>query len=161
MITKIEIKNFKKIDHISFNLESTVVLIGPNNSGKTTVLQALMLWKCGIDKIQELQLKKSSKTKRPGAAINRKDLIALPVSTSRFIWRDQSVRVAKKNQKGSENIRIEITVHGDTDGYLWSAPLEFDYSNTETIYCRPLKNEDGTYAIIDDIVFKGFVANVL
>ena len=109
MITKVEIKNFKKIGDVVFNLDNTVVLIGPNNSGKTTILQALMLWKCGLDKIKEQRDKSTSKSKRIGIGINRKDLIALPVATSRFIWKDQIVRSSKLN-KGIENVRIEIPV---------------------------------------------------
>jgi len=48
MITQIKIKNFKKLDTISFGLSQSVVLIGPNNSGKSTIFQALCLWEIGI-----------------------------------------------------------------------------------------------------------------
>ena len=155
MITKIEIKNFKKIGNIEFELDNTVVLIGPNNSGKTTILQALMFWKCGLDRIKEQYYKQNSKTIRTGIAINRKDLIALPVSTSRFIWNNQVVRASKKDTKGTENVKIAIIVNGEDNGLSWSAPLEFDYLNSETIYCRPLKNEtDGTFYQIDDKAFE-------
>ncbi|MFZ2616532.1 MAG: AAA family ATPase, partial [Anaerolineae bacterium] len=41
MLTNIHIRNFKKLDDVSFELGKSVVLIGPNNSGKTTALQAL------------------------------------------------------------------------------------------------------------------------
>lgn len=154
MITKLEIKNFKKIGDVVFTLDNTVVLIGPNNSGKTTILQALMLWKCGLDKIKELQSKQNSKSKRIGVPINRKDLIALPVSTSRFIWKNQIVRASKKELKGTENVRIEILVTGESDGKEWFAPLEFDYSNSETIYCRPLRKDDDSVYLIDEKAFE-------
>lgn len=154
MITKLEIKNFKKIGDVVFTLDNTVVLIGPNNSGKTTILQALMLWKCGLDKIKEYQSKQNSKSKRIGVPINRKDLIALPVSTSRFIWKNQIVRASKKEVKGTENVRIEILVTGESDGKEWFAPLEFDYSNSETIYCRPLRKDDDSVYLIDEKAFE-------
>jgi AAA15 family ATPase/GTPase len=155
MITSVEIRNFKKIGDVIFNLDNTVVLIGPNNSGKTTILQALMLWKCGLDKIKEQQSKQNSKSKRIGVPINRKDLIALPVSTSRFIWKNQVVRASKKEIKGTENVRIEIIVEGESDGIIWSAPLEFDYTNSETIYCRPLrKDDDNNFFTIDEKAFE-------
>lgn len=153
MITKVEIKNFKKIGDVVFNLDNTVVLIGPNNSGKTTILQALMLWKCGLDKIKEQRDKSTSKSKRIGIGINRKDLIALPVATSRFIWKDQIVRSSKLN-KGTENVRIEIIVEGESDGITWKAPLEFDYTNSETIYCRPLRINDDKVHEIDEKAFE-------
>jgi ABC-type Mn2+/Zn2+ transport system ATPase subunit len=155
MITRVEIRNFKKIGDVIFNLDNTVVLIGPNNSGKTTILQALMLWKCGLDKIKEQQSKQNSKSKRIGVPINRKDLIALPVSTSRFIWKNQVVRASKKDIKGTENVRIEIIVDGESDGIVWSAPLEFDYTNSETIYCRPLRKDDNNnFLPIDEKAFE-------
>ena len=44
MLTKLTIKNFQRFDEAEVDLGKSVVLIGPNNSGKTTVLQALALW---------------------------------------------------------------------------------------------------------------------
>ena len=44
MLTHIHIRNFKKLRDENFELGKSVVLIGPNNSGKTTALQALALW---------------------------------------------------------------------------------------------------------------------
>lgn len=43
MITKLTIRNFKRLDEAVVDLSDTVVLIGPNNAGKTTALQALAL----------------------------------------------------------------------------------------------------------------------
>jgi len=37
MITSLRVRNFKKLRDVSFDLDKTVVIIGPNNSGKTTV----------------------------------------------------------------------------------------------------------------------------
>ena len=48
MITAIKIKNFKALEETDWMpLEGNVVFIGPNNSGKTTALQALALWNYG------------------------------------------------------------------------------------------------------------------
>jgi AAA15 family ATPase/GTPase len=48
MLTNLHIKNFKRFSDVSIELGSRVVLIGPNNSGKTTALQALALWEIGL-----------------------------------------------------------------------------------------------------------------
>lgn|SRR5690625_2645992 len=40
-ITKLEIKNYRGIEDLTIKLDSTTVLIGENNTGKTTVLHAL------------------------------------------------------------------------------------------------------------------------
>jgi AAA15 family ATPase/GTPase len=92
MLTNIRIKNFKRLRDASFELGKTVVLIGPNNSGKTTALQALALWNIGLKKWNEKRQGKSSSGKRTGVAINRNDLIAVPVSSANLLWNDLHVR---------------------------------------------------------------------
>lgn len=47
MLTHIEISNFKRLEHVSFDLTQSTVLVGPNNSGKSTIFQALCLWEIG------------------------------------------------------------------------------------------------------------------
>ena len=47
MITKLTMRNFKRFEEAIIDLDENVVLIGPNNSGKTTALQALALWDIG------------------------------------------------------------------------------------------------------------------
>lgn len=44
MITSVEIKNFKSIKALSFDLPKFSVLVGPNGSGKTNIVQALELF---------------------------------------------------------------------------------------------------------------------
>ena len=52
MLTQLTIRNFKRFDEVDFELDKAVVLIGPNDSGRTTALQALALW----DRDRELLL---------------------------------------------------------------------------------------------------------
>jgi Fe-S cluster assembly ATPase SufC len=141
MLTKVEIKNFKRFDHITLELNKNVVLIGPNNSGKSTALQALALWEIGLRKW--LSKKKGNKPdqERPGVAINRNDLVALPVPNAKLLWRHLHVRESKKEngESGTSNVRIQIVVDGVTQGQPWSCGLEFDYANEEAFHCRPLR----------------------
>ena len=44
MIKKVVINNFKKFEHLEFELPDHLVIAGPNNSGKTTLLQAIAAW---------------------------------------------------------------------------------------------------------------------
>ncbi len=53
MFTKLTIKNFKKLEYAEF--ERSVVFVGPNNSGKTSALQALSLWELGLRKWADKQ----------------------------------------------------------------------------------------------------------
>jgi predicted ATPase len=48
MITRLTIHHFKKLESISFALSQSVVVVGPNNSGKSTIFQALCLWEIGV-----------------------------------------------------------------------------------------------------------------
>ena len=142
MLTRIQIRNFKRLEDVSFELGKSVVLIGPNNSGKTTALQALALWDIGLRRWNEKRGSKVSPEERPGVTINRRDLIAIPIPDANLLWRDLHVRsIAGRGtgQQRTQNIRIEIVVDGVTDGRAWSCGLEFDYANDESFYCRPLR----------------------
>ena len=56
MLTKLTIRNFKQFGEVEIPLENGVVFIGPNNSGKTSALQALTLWRAGLEKLSEKML---------------------------------------------------------------------------------------------------------
>jgi len=44
LISKIEIRNFKGIRDLSLDLKPLTVIVGPNGSGKTSVLEAITLF---------------------------------------------------------------------------------------------------------------------
>ena len=90
MITKLIVKNFKRFEEAEIELTPPVVFIGPNNSGKTTALQALSLWETGYRKWVEKRGFDNEKQpkERPGITINRKDLSAIPISVTKNIWKD-------------------------------------------------------------------------
>jgi len=92
MLTRLRIRNFKRFDDVDIELGQAVVLIGPNNSGKTTALQALALWDIGVRRWNEKRKGKASPEKRPGVTINRRDLISIPVPDANLLWRDLHVR---------------------------------------------------------------------
>ena len=78
MLTKLTIRNFKRFgEEVEIELGSPVVFIGPNNSGKTTAMQALALWDIGLRRWNEKRLGKSAPEKRPGVVVNRKDLVSI------------------------------------------------------------------------------------
>lgn len=146
MLTKLTIKNFKRFEDAEIDLGKSVVFIGPNNSGKTTALQALALWELGLRRWTEKRLGKSTALQRQGVAINRRDLVALPVPTANLLWRDLHVRNVERQEgkQKTQNVRVDILVEGVTDDQAWSCGLEFDYANEESFYCRPLRLDDGS-----------------
>ena len=139
MLTKIRIRNFKKFEDVDLPLGSSVVFIGPNNSGKTTALQALALWDIGVQAWNAKRTGKSSPEVRPGVAINRRDLITIPIPVANLLWHDLHVRRGKRNGGGTQNIRIAIEVTGISGGKTWTCGLEFDFSNEESFVCRPIR----------------------
>ena len=153
MLTRIKIRNFKRFDDVDVELGKAVVLIGPNNSGKTTTLQAIALWDIGVRRWNEKRKGKPSPEKKPGVAINRRDLLSIPVPFANLLWRDLHVRdvtpVDKdgKTSKKVQNVRVEVIVEGVTLDKAWSCGLEFDYANEESFYCRPLRTGKGTERI--------------
>ena len=42
-VTRIEIENFRSIRHLVVDLGETTVFVGPNNAGKTAILDALRI----------------------------------------------------------------------------------------------------------------------
>jgi AAA15 family ATPase/GTPase len=139
MLTKISVKNFKRLD-AELDLSSVVVFVGPNNSGKTSALQAISLWESGLRKWYELKGKISKAKKRTGAAINRKEIYNIPVPSLKQLWRDLQVKkqIREKDRQMTKNIAIEISVDGITEGQEWSVGLEFDFANPESCYVRPV-----------------------
>ena len=61
MLTKLTIHNFKRFGVVEIELGNPVVFIGPNNSGKTSALQALAFWEIGLKKWNEKRKGKSAK----------------------------------------------------------------------------------------------------
>jgi hypothetical protein len=144
MLTKLTVRNFKRFKDVEIELGNPVIFIGPNNSGKTSALQALSLWEAGLRRWTEKRKLKTTPTKRPGVTVNRKDLIAVPVPNANLLWRGLHVRDVSRDQKGqvTRNIRIDIIVEGITEDVAWRCGLEFDYANEESFYCRPLRLSD-------------------
>ncbi len=160
MLTRLLIRNFKKFDEVEVDLASPVLFIGPNNSGKTSAMQALTLWSVGLKRWNEKRSGATTPARRPGVSISRRDLLAVPTPSANLLWRDLHLRDVRKvgGRQQTRNVRIEIIVDGiaerdpdedqggapDTTEFgEWSFGLEFDYANEELFYCRPLRITEG------------------
>ncbi len=141
MLTNLIVRNFKRFGEVDVELGNPVVFIGPNNSGKTTALQALALWNIGLKRWNEKRAGEKTPEKRPGVTINRRDLVALPVPNAKLLWKDLHVRTSQTSngKPRTQNVCVEIVVEGVYEGRHWKCGLEFDYANEESFYCRPLR----------------------
>jgi hypothetical protein len=145
MITRLKISRFKGLRSAEIELGGNVVFIGPNNSGKSTALQALTLWDAGWRRWAEKWEKKDTEgnfVRRPkvktGVTINRRDLHAIPVPTAKLLWHDlhtHDTAGAGKNRK-TVNILMQVEVEGVSSTGSWSCGIEFYYANEESFYCR-------------------------
>lgn len=144
MITKFTIGNFKRIKSAELELGDAVVFIGPNNSGKTTALQALALWDVGWRRWAERR-DRSTPGKRLGVTINRRDLYSIPVPSARLLWKDLHTQdtTFEHGKQRTEKTYIVLTAEGIHDDKPWVCALEFYYANEESFYCRLRDSADG------------------
>ena len=144
MITKFTVQNFKRLTFAELELGSASVFIGPNNSGKTTALQALALWDIGWRRWSEKR-GKTAPGKRQGVTINRRDLYSIPVPSARLLWNDLHTHDATVVEEKSKTGKVYITLkaEGVHDDKAWACSLEFYYANEESFYCRLKDSIDG------------------
>lgn len=149
MLTRLKVKNFKKFAVADIELGQAVVFVGPNNSGKTSALQALALWELGVRRWIEKRGGKAAPEKRPGVTLNRRDLISLPIRDAGLLWKDLHLRDGERvdGKTKTKNVRIEIEVEGVAEGNPWRCALEFDYANEESFHCRPLLENGARLAV--------------
>lgn len=154
MLTRLTVRNFKTLKDSTIELGNNAVFIGPNNSGKTTALQALTLWAIGIRQWLDKRSGNLSPEKRSGVVINRRDLVSIPVPTANMLWHNLRLRnsnLATKDDNANsktQNVRVEIIVDGISADKEWSCGLEFDFANEESLYCRPLRIGDSDERMI-------------
>lgn len=130
----VKIRNFKIFgNEINVYLDQPSVLIGPNNSGKTSVLQAIALWSFGVKSWYESK-GNTKATKNLSSGINRLNLTQIPVQNARYLWNNTEIR------KGStELIPLEITVGIEFNEKIYECQLSFTQQSSELIYCVPNK----------------------
>lgn len=141
----VEIENFKTFEKkIHIDLSHPAVLIGPNNAGKTSVIQALSLWSRGVRAWYEKrgQPKQKETKERINAGINRLNILEVPVSEARFFWHNARVR------KGNTPIKMVINVGLEFEGKVENCRLEFTPRDQEVMYCRPCDETVKNYGLL-------------
>ncbi|GHU40824.1 ATPase AAA [Spirochaetia bacterium] len=141
----VEIENFKTFGKkIHIDLSHPTVLIGPNNSGKTSVIQAITLWSQGVKSWFEKKgdSNKIKTRERYAAGINRLNILEVPVAETRFFWNERKVRQDKNN------VYIIINMGIEYNGCVHDCRLEFSYRDSEVIYCKPDEATMGNIELI-------------
>jgi len=123
----IEIQNFKRFgDQQRIVLDHPAVLIGPNNCGKTSAIQALALWSQAV-KTWHDERRTSSAKERPSVSMNRLSIVAVPVQRTRFFWHNSRI----------QGTPLTLTVGVDFKGKIEPLTMKFNHRGDELVYCSP------------------------
>ena len=137
MITKLTLRNFKSIGEQNYKFTDFDLLVGRNNSGKSTILQALAIWQFCVDEFH--RAKRSGST---GLQIVLPNFTALPVPEFNLLWKNRTDRVYRTEGEGGSKkmkyILIEIGVEWrDYVGQSQTFSVELRYHSPQTIYAIP------------------------
>ena len=144
----IEIENFKRFgDKQRIELDHPAVLIGPNNCGKTSAIQALALWSQAVRTWHDVR-KDSSAKERTATSLNRLNIVAVPVQRTRFFWHNTHVR------KGNKDIPMVLTVGVEYQGQVRTLAMRFRSQGDELVYCAPDES------VISDLDFIAHAASL-
>jgi hypothetical protein len=125
IIKELTLRRFKQFEEITFELPGHVVLAGQNNSGKTTVLQALSAWSLALEQwrlLHDLNKHNGYYAKKP---ITRQAFNAVPLRSFDLLWKD-------RDYHGLVEIEV-VTCAGIR------LAMEFSADSTEQIYVRPAR----------------------
>ncbi len=128
MITELEIQNFKSIENEIYKFNSYDLLIGANNCGKTTILQAIYLWHSCIIFLSNQSLN----SRKNGISMTRDKFEVLPITEFAILWRFKSVQ-ANNNSR----IPIEIKLKWFYEHNLCELKIIITYLNEGSISIKP------------------------
>lgn len=137
MITKLTLRNFKSVGEQVYEFTPFDLLVGRNNSGKSTVLQAMAIWQFCVDEFH-----RSRRTGNTGIQVVLPNFTALPLPEFILLWKDRTDRAypvdSQSGKKKQEFILIEILLEWqDTAGKSDSFGVELRYHSPQTIYAIP------------------------
>jgi hypothetical protein len=127
VIRRLVLRRFKRFDEVEFRFPGHVVLAGPNNTGKTTALQAIAAWDLALTRWR--QVNGTGKPQRASgkyykwAPIARQAFAAVPLRVLDLLWCGKTT---------GQPIEIEIQ---HTAG--WTVAMELRYDSTEQMSVRP------------------------
>ena len=139
MLTRIKLEHFKRFATESFDLTDEVVLAGPNNSGKTTLLQAVAVWNLALQHWMAEHAESSKARQRTGVPISRNNFTAIPLREMNLLWFDRDTGYSKGEKPGLEAGQpklIAITLYGKDAGQEWHLTVTLRYTNKEQIHVK-------------------------
>ncbi|MCY4226024.1 MAG: AAA family ATPase [Bacteroidetes bacterium] len=126
MIERIDIQNIKRFKSIHVPLDEHVVIVGPNNCGKTTLLQTIALW----SEVMSLWGEKSDPFDLdddghyPSIEISYIEISSIVLKDWKNLWYQQCI---------DSPASIQLRINGETIGF------EFVYRGRTSVDIRPMK----------------------
>lgn len=126
MIRRVVIRNIKTFGRQEFSISDHLVIVGPNNAGKTTLLQAIAAWseiaRQWADNNPDLA--RDADGTYPTTDLNLLRFHSVPLASFDHLWRDRNVQNP-----------ASIWVHTDQ----WKIGFEVEYEKSESVIIRPAK----------------------
>ena len=131
MISRLTLRNFKSVGEQIYDFTQFDLLVGRNNSGKSTVLQALAIWQFCVDEFH-----RSKRSGSKGIQVILPNFTALPVPEFNLLWKDRDIR--RSPNKKQEYILIGIYVEWQRpSGEMATFGVDLRYHSPQTIYAIP------------------------
>jgi len=176
LIRKVHIENFKRWDSLDAELKPLDCLVGPNNSGKTTLLQALALFDFGVHhclsgKNGELEIKRRS--------ISPDDFYIIPCANPVDLWTNRTTQAGGKQKTITIGLTFdnELKVTVSIDASFNRLGFALDCSDKSSLSLQELaqlrisylpvfstfltQEERKTPAVIEDALARGRVNSVI
>jgi hypothetical protein len=141
------LRNFKKIKEETYLFINFDLIVGANNSGKSTCLQALAIWQFCVD-----QFRATKRKGNRGTQVVLPNFTALPLPEFNLLWTDRTDRRASTIQGKwiQEYICIEIDVYWKSDdGEEKNLCVEMRYQTPQSVYAKP-KQGWATFVALDE-----------
>jgi len=139
MIKKLILKNFKGVESQTYEFSDFDLLVGSNNSGKSTVLQAVAIWGFCVEVFRQ-----SDRSGVTGTRVLLPNFTALPLPEFNLLWHERTerkgVKIIKDDKQANATERIEIEI-----GIEWEAgdairrdfAVNLRYETPQSIYAIP------------------------
>ncbi|MBF0213240.1 MAG: AAA family ATPase [Magnetococcales bacterium] len=133
-ITRLTLNNFKSIDKQEYVFGPFDLLVGRNNSGKSTILQAMAIWQYCVDLFHQSKGNKGIQVVLP-------NFTALPVPEFNLLWKDRTERTTSMRSDGKRELKYILIQIGlewrDATGQGESFGVDLRYHSPQTIYAIP------------------------